>query len=157
MTEEQSKDVLVSAISKQIKDRNSLISDCWEITQQLTDCTEINAELQKVQAELSVHEELLRRLIEQNAREAMDQEEYNSRYASLDERYRQYTDRYEQLTADKQHRLRLHDDMKQFIESLKYADIVTDFHPEAWYALAECITVHAKDDIRVTFRNGTTI
>jgi ABC-type phosphate transport system auxiliary subunit len=87
----------------------------------------------------------------------MDQEEYNSRYRSLDERYRQCIDRSEQLSAEKQHRLRMRDDMKRFIDTLKYSDIVTDFSPDAWYALAECITVYTKDDIQVTFRNGTTI
>ena len=87
----------------------------------------------------------------------MDQEEYSSRYNSLDERYRQQTERYDQLEAEKQRRLRLRDDLKQFIDTLKYSDIVTDFYPDTWYALAECITVYTKDDIRVTFRNGTTI
>ena len=82
---------------------------------------------------------------------------YRSRYNSLDERYRQQTERYDQLEAEKQRRLRMRDNMKRFIDTLKYSDIVTDFSPDAWYALAECITVNAKDDIRVTFRNGTTI
>jgi ABC-type phosphate transport system auxiliary subunit len=123
----------------------------------LTDGSEIDADLEKAQTERNILEELLRRLIEQNAREPMDQEEYNARYSSLDERYRQQTERYDQLETEKQRRLRLRDDLKQFIDTLKYSDIVTDFSPDAWYALAECITVNAKDDIRVTFRNGTTI
>ena len=124
---------------------------------QLTDCTEIDAELEKVQEERSVLEELLRRLIEQNAREPMDQEEYNSRYKSLDERYQHCMDRFGQLTSEKQHRLRVKDDMKHFINTLKRSDLITEFTPESWHTLVESITVHAKDDIRITFRNGTTI
>ena len=147
----------VTAMNKLITDRDAVMEDCREIMQMLTDCSEIDADLEKAQTERNILEELLRRLIEQNAREPMDQEEYNARYSSLDERYRQQTERYEQLEAEKQHRLRIRDDMKRFIDTLKYSDIATDFSPDAWYALAECITVNVKDDIRVTFRNGTTI
>ena len=157
LTEDQIKDVFVAAMNRLITNRDAVMEDCREIMHLLTDCSEIDADLEKVQTELNILEELLRRLIEQNAREPVDQEEYRSRYNSLDERYRQQTERYDQLEAEKQRRLRLRDDLKQFIDMLKYSDIVTDFYPDTWYALAECITVYAKDDIRVTFRNGTTI
>ncbi len=157
LTEDQIKNIFVAAMNRLITDRDAIMKDCREIMQMLTDCSEIDADLEKARTERNVLEEFLRRLIEQNAREPMDQEEYNSRYSSLDERYGQQTEHYEQLEAEKQRRLRMRDDMKRFINSLKYSDIVTDFYPEAWYALADYITVNAKEDIRVTFRNGTTI
>ena len=157
LTEEQIKDVFVAAMNRLITDRDAVMEDCRGIMQLLTDCSEIDADLEKAQTERNVLEELLRRLIEQNAREPMDQEEYNARYSSLNERYRQQTERYDQLEAEKQRRQRMRDDMKRFIDILKHSDIVTDFQPDAWYALAECITVNTKDDIRITLRNGTTI
>ena len=157
LTEEQIKGVFVTAMNRLIADKNDVLTDCRLIMRQLTDCTEIDAELEKVQEERSVLEELLRRLIEQNAREPMDQEEYNSRYKSLDERYQHCMDRFGQLTSEKQHRLRVKDDMKHFINTLKRSDLITEFTPESWHTLVESITVHAKDDIRITFRNGTTI
>jgi len=157
LTEDQIKDVFVAAMNRLITDRDAVMEDCREIMHLLTDCSEIDADLEKAQTERNILEELLRRLIEQNARETMDQEEYSSRYNSLDERYRQQTERYDQLEAEKQRRLRLRDDLKQCRDTLKYSDIVTEFSPDTWYALAECITVYAKDNIQVTFRNGTPI
>ena len=157
LTEDVIKSAFVTALNRLIVDKNDVIADCRLIMQQLTDCAKIDTELEKVQEERSVLEELLRRLIEENAREPMDQEEYNSRCKSLDERYLRCIDLYEQLSAEKQRRLRMKDDMKRFINTLKRSDLITEFTPESWHALAECITVYAKDDIRVTFRNGTTI
>ena len=69
LTEEQIKGVFVTAMNRLIADKNDVLTDCRLIMRQLTDCTEIDAELEKILEERSVLEELLRRLIEQNARE----------------------------------------------------------------------------------------
>lgn len=46
----------------------------------------------------------------------------------------------------------------RFLEELQNLPEITDrFDEDAWYALVDCITVHSRDDVRFTFRNGEEI
>lgn len=48
--------------------------------------------------------------------------------------------------------------MEHFIEELRsQPEPVETFDEGTWYALCDYITVYGKDDIRVTFHNGTEI
>ena len=48
--------------------------------------------------------------------------------------------------------------MENFMETLRFLpEQVEIFDEGTWYALCDYITVYGKDDIRVTFRNGTEI
>ncbi len=44
-----------------------------------------------------------------------------------------------------------------FLTDLKKRESLTIFRDEDWLAMADYITVHRKNDIRVTFKDGTEI
>ena len=106
---------------------------------------------------MAVLSEMLRRAIEQNAHEAIDQEEYNRRYDSLNERYKGLEARAEEIAAEKRRRHYLRNNLRQFITTIDKADLISEFSPEAWTALVESVTVNAKDDMRFNFRNGMSL
>jgi site-specific DNA recombinase len=101
--------------------------------------------------------ELIEQTISENARIAQNQEEYQKRYDSLARRFdrtKERLEKVEQSIADKQ----AHKEMvEQFITELSKHDAVTEFSEDLWYSLIDFVTVHTKDDIRVTFKNGTEI
>ena len=147
----------VSAMNRLITNRKSIIADCKMLMKQLTDSAELTAEEKKLDEEMAVLSEMLRRAIEQNAHEAIDQEEYNRRYDSLNERYKGLEARAEEIAAEKRRRHYLRNNFRQFIATIDKADLISEFSPEAWTALVESVTVNAKDDMRFNFRNGMSL
>ena len=47
--------------------------------------------------------------------------------------------------------------IEAFVNEVKRLDGVSEFQPALWYSLADHITVYSKDDMRVTFKDGTKI
>ena len=48
--------------------------------------------------------------------------------------------------------------IKTYIERLAEQDkVITEFDSDLWCGLVDCLTVYAKDDVRVTFKDGTKI
>ena len=154
LTEDEIQAAFVSAMNRLITNRETIIADCKMLMKQLTDCSELTAEEQKLDEEMSVLSEMLRRAIEQNAHEAIDQEEYNRRYDSLNERYKVLEAKAEEIAAEKRRRQYMRNNFRQFIATIDKTDLISEFSPEAWTALVESVTVNAKDDMRFNFRNG---
>ena len=100
---------------------------------------------------------MLRKAIDENARESIDQEEYNRRYDELESHYKALTTKHDDLASEKRRRKYLRDNFRLFISGINDSDPVTEFSPEAWTALVETVTVNSKDDIRFNFRNGMSL
>jgi hypothetical protein len=47
--------------------------------------------------------------------------------------------------------------IEAFLDELKQLDGVTEVQPALWYSLADFMTVYNKDDVRITFKDGTEI
>lgn len=101
---------------------------------------------------------MIQKCIYENAHVAQDQESYQKKYDSLTERYetkkkrlQEVTDKISQLQSQK-------GNAKDFLKAFeKTPDALTEFSLDAFTALVDYITVYAKGDIRVTFRNGQEI
>ena len=101
--------------------------------------------------------ELTHQCINENAHVALDQAEYLKRYDGLTERFDRAKARLEAVTgeiSDKQVRQAT---IEAFLDELKRLDGVTEFQPALWYSLVDFITVYSKDDVSVTFKDGTEI
>ena len=157
LTEDEIQAAFVYVMNRLIENKKNIIADSKMLMKQLTDCTELTVEEQKLDEEMSVLSEMLRRAIEQNAHEAIDQEEYNRRYDSLNERYMGLEARAEEIAVEKRRRHCLRNNFRQFIATIDKADLISEFSPEAWTALVESVTVNAKDDMRFNFRNGMSL
>ena len=67
----------------------------------LTDCTDIDKEIQTLLEEIEVVTELTKRCIAENSQTAQNQEEYAARYNGFVERYEKAKERLEQLRTTK--------------------------------------------------------
>lgn len=92
-----------------------------------------------------------------NKSDITDKEEYNESYNSLLKRYEDTKAKYEQAvkaTIDRKTR-RLQ--ILRLAEELKKQDPIREYDENLWSSLVEYVTVYGKDDIRVTFRDGTEV
>ena len=120
-----------------------------------------SAEREKQKAELKEELEvvvgLVERCVAENARTALDQDEYSERYNGLVSRYEAVKAQFDEVTqaiADKNDRKKL---LEQFLRMVETQEPVTEFDERLWSSLVDFVTVYREKDIRVTFKDGTEI
>lgn len=93
----------------------------------------------------------------ENARTALDQDEYSERYNGLVSRYEAVKAQFDgvsQAIADKADRKKL---LEQFFQTVEMQEPVTEFDERLWSSLVDFVTVYSEKDLRVTFKDGTEI
>lgn len=158
LTEDEVKQLFVSVANKLITDKDSLISGFAAIKDTVLNTTALQAERDELQSEMQVVSELMQQNIYENAHVVLDQTEYQKRYDGLVARFDKTKARLDAVTeqiSDKQSRQAT---IEAFLANLQKQDgLVTEFAPTLWYSLVDFMTVYSKDDVRVTFKDGTEI
>jgi len=95
--------------------------------------------------------------IAENARVSQDQTEYQKRYDGLVTRYDKTKEQYETVTAKIKGRRLRNEQLGVFIDNLKGQNLIGEFDERLWCSLVDSITVYGKEDIKVTFKDGTNI
>ena len=107
--------------------------------------------------EVEVAAGLVERCVAENARVALDQDEYTQRYNGLVSRYEAVKAQFDEVTqmvADKADRKKL---LEQFLHTVEVQEPVTQFDERLWSSLVDFVTVYSEKGIRVTFKDGTEI
>ena len=101
---------------------------------------------------------MIQKCIEENARTALDQSEYETRYAALAERYntaKKQLDDVESQIAGKKSRRGI---MEKFLNDLAaQTELLTEFDESGWVAFVDYATVGKDGTIAFTFKNGVEI
>lgn len=115
---------------------------------------EENLELKE---ELEVVVGLVERCVTENARVALDQDEYMQRYNGLVSRYEAVKAQFDEVTqavANKADRKKL---LEHFLHTVETQEPIAGFDERLWSSLVDFVTVYSEKDIRVTFKDGTEI
>ena len=158
LDEESIKQVFIQALNRLGEERELIITGFEEIrdTAFLTD--EFEAEAGRLNGEMNALAELIQKCIDENARVAQDQKEYEKRYDALVLRFDTVKDNLDETQTTITKRQAQRQMMENFMERLRaMPEQVTFFDEGAWYAMCDYITVYGKNDVRVTFRNGVEI
>lgn len=158
LDEDTLKQLFVDAFNKLISNKDEIEENCELIKQVLTDTSELDKEVDKLQNEIEIVSELIRRCVEENAHSAMDQEEYYRRYNGLVVRYEKAKDRLDKVKGIYQNRRIKRVQLDDFLSRLLQSGVfLTEFDESLWYAVIDKVTVYAGDDVHFTFKNGTVI
>ena len=124
----------------------------------LTNCEEINEEINSLRAEIEVVAELTRKAIAENSSTAISQDEYLARYNALVERYEKANTRLETLEAKKAVREAKADTIGAFMFELRERDeALTEFDDRLWLATIDSVTAHSDGRLVFKFQNGTEV
>lgn len=158
LTEDEIKEVFIKAVNQYLSEREALMENAETILHLLSDTAELEKRLDESAVKMNALVEQTENIVAENARVALDQTAYNKRYDSLISQYEaeKYTyDKLESEIADKKAR---HQQLQDFIIAVKEtAQFQTEFDKGLWCALVDFLTVKSKDEITVTFRDGTEI
>ena len=100
-------------------------------------------------------EEQIQALIMQNARIAMDQEQYQKEFDELVERHSRVKQEYEEQAIAAEQDVGRVAQIDYFISTLEELNApVTEFDEQLWISMVDHVVVHSKEDIRVVYRDG---
>mgnify|MGYP004550891875 CR=1 FL=1 len=96
--------------------------------------------------------------IAENSRMALDQNEYERRYADITERYNTIKSEYDKISEQIEGKNAQRELFKGFIGALeKQGTLVEEFDAGLWSGLVQEVVITSKDDIRFIFKNGNEI
>ena len=102
--------------------------------------------------------ELIRRCVDENSSTALDQDEYNSRYNGLVERYEQAKARITELDKKRTGRLIKADAIGGFMFRLRELDQPLEhFDERLWLDVIDSVTVHRDGNLTFKFQGGTEV
>lgn len=155
---EQIQNLFLQAYNELMQDRTQVIADCAVMRDALLDTSGIQAQIAKVDAELEVTAALVAAVVKENATLPQSQEEYQKKYAALEE----------QFTAQKKKRTALEEKIEErkaraheldlFIDALTENDLIlSEWDEQLWLTLVEKGTVLPDGSINFLFKDGTEI
>jgi site-specific DNA recombinase len=157
-TDDEIKAYFVSAVNKLLPEKGRIIKAFDTIKSTVFDTSDLDAEKTALEQEMVVVSEMMQQSIYENARVALDQTEYQKHYDGLTERFGKAKARLEEVTAVISDKANRQATIEDFLRELQLLDgMITEFDPMLWVSLVNFVTVYSKDDVRVTFKDGTEI
>lgn len=157
LTEDKIKALFLQAANTVITEREELFSIYKSYMADKLKTDTLERELAGLEAELVIVSELIDNCIRENARVAQDQAAYQTQMNALEERQTRATANKETVSAEIARRKARKQEIELHFEHLRELDMLTEFRDEDWLAMVDHMTVHAEDDIWVTFKDGSRI
>ena len=154
-TEREMQAAFLAAFNQALEERDEIIAAYQDVMDALTDTADLDAERGQLQNEMEVTLELIRKTIDNNARHALDQQEYQQRYNDLCQRYEKAQARLGEVENQRLERTAKRVKIKLFMEQLNARDtLVETFDEELWYSTVDFVTVLENKELIFTFRDG---
>ena len=158
VTEDEIKEKFLSAFNTMMSSRDEIIANCLLAQNVLCDCTELDDEMEELRSEIEVIPELTRKSIYENARFAVNQDEFNERNKGYMARHRIATEQVAELEDQRRNRQNKSLILDGFTREIKTRPLVIDeFDESLWLAVIDKVIIHDADDIHFTFKDGTVI
>lgn len=145
----------VKAFNDLITYKDDVIAEYCTIIDTLTDCSALDAEDASLHNEHEVVAGLIQKLVDENARTAIDQESYTARYNELVERYETTEARLAANQSARQERSVRREKLTAFIDRIEAQDgLLTEFDEGLWNATVETVTVQYGGELEFKFCGG---
>lgn len=158
LTDDEVKAAFLSAANKLLASKAEVISNGKEMLGLLFQTNEMEQKRERLIEDAQIVADAVQQNITENAHTALDQTDYQKRYDDLSARYdkikKEITELSDRIQETQSRKAGVEDFLKAFE---KTPGTLTEFSVDAFNGLVDHLTVHAKDDIRVTFRNGQEI
>ena len=156
--EEEVKAVFLKSLNKLLANRDELIENVKLICDKLTDTSELEAEKEKCAEEMSLVADMVQAAMLENARIALDQEEYRQKNDVLSARFEAAKKKHDELAMRIEEIETRGQNLRHFQETLESLNgQVTEFDSDLWGSLVDYITVYENGEKTVTFRDGSVI
>ena len=158
LVEEEIKSAFIKAVNKLLKGKDDMLENIRLVREQICDTAKLEAESKRLMREMQVLSDMVQNCINENARIVQDQTDYQKRYDELVSRYDAAKAKYDTAEQGIKKRRAKAERLDAFVTAIKeQGTVVTEFDEGLWGTLVDFMTVYRKDDIAVTFKDGTEI
>lgn len=158
LEEKEIKERFIAVMNSLLPGKEYLLDDCRAMQSELTDCSQLQKQLDALIEELEVISGLTRKCIAENASEAIDQVEYEKRYNRLNDRYNSTRDKIEVLRKKIEDRTDEADKIGAFMfEINEFNEPLDHFDEHLWIAVIDHLTVYHDGKIMFSLSNGMEI
>lgn len=155
LDEETVKELFIKAVNKLLEEKDEVIANFESIKNVLYDTGPLETQQAELQNEMEIVAEMIQQCINENAKVALNQEEYQKRYDWLVQRFNATKANLETVSAALNDKITRRKIMERFLQDLKKQEqLLTDFDPLLWRSLVEYVTVFKENKVDVTFKNG---
>ena len=156
--EEDIKLKFIEAYNLTMKDKKRIIQDSQEVIDFLMNTTKLDIDIENLNDELIVISELLNKLIKENSKSSMTQDEYNKKFAELTNRYERTQEKHNELIKARDNKKVQALNLKAFISNLKRVDDkLSEWNEPVWMLLVKSAMVHKDRSITFKLNNGNEI
>ena len=156
--EDDIKRLFMQAINELYSDRQDLIATCKTAIAELTDTDELDNSLSELLADMDVLAGRIEKLISENASTAQNQDDFNSRYDTLAEKYHGLKTQYEKKQSLRDERARKRTSLEAFLLEIQSADTLPiTYSDRLWLSHIDHATVYNDGRIIFSFKNGAEI
>lgn len=156
--EETIRTAFVTVFNKLITGREELIENCRTMQSVLTNTMEIDDKIEELYSDVEIIEELMKKLIMENAIKAQDQEEFIQKYSKLESRYNKTVKTLKTLESERQRKEEQADAIGAFMFHLKESDEpIADFDERLWIQLVDKVVIYHDERIQFVFKGGTEV
>ncbi|MDG6162059.1 recombinase family protein [Lactococcus formosensis] len=156
LTEDEIKEVFIKATNQLVNMKEEVIRNYEEMKEMLFGTAALESEQAKLEDELNEVAGLIEDCINENARVALDQSEYEKRYNGLVERFDTASGRLEEIKEQITERQARGQQIEMFLKDLEKVGVVVEFEDDLFLALVESIEV-GRDKVVVRFKDGTEV
>lgn len=157
-TEDEIKEIFVEAFNRLFESRAGIIENIKTVQESICNTGELEKERDRLANEMQVLSEMAKNAIRENATIAQDQKEYQKRYDEVVKRYEDVKADYEKTVKQIEEQTVKAGMLTSFSrEFRKQETVLEEFDDGLWGTLVDFMTVHSREDVRVTFKDGTEV
>ena len=144
-----------------IAQREHVIAACRLAVKEVLDADDLRIEQEGLEEKLLLLNERIRRLVNDNAKTEVDQEEYRREYDALSVEYRQATDRIREIDEEVRSREARKKQIALFLRMFEKQEADVEFDPGMFVAMVEKVVVRAakenkRKELQFELRSGQT-
>ncbi|MEG0166915.1 MAG: recombinase family protein [Ruthenibacterium sp.] len=157
LTDNEIKQVFVGAMNAALTNKQEILDSCQAAVRFLSNTDPLERELRSLEAERDVAVELLRKCIDENAHDEIGEDEYETKYAALTEKYEIPKRKCEGVKEKILQRKLKANRIETFFKTLETSDLITEFDEGLWNATVDIMTVYSRQNIVLKLKDGTEI
>ena len=154
--EKNLKRIFLEFVNSLITDRASITGGLKEALMGIVDNTALERERTALQEECEFVMELMRKMVQENARIVQDQTDYKAKESSMAERYNKASTRLAEVSKDIAARNAKRSELENFLKLLEGRDeLLTEFDEALWLGIVHQMKVHSGNGFTFVLKDGS--
>ena len=154
VTQEDLERAFVSVMQRMLQEKTEILAACRAVLEVALDTAELDRAAKRLEEQVQGIAERVRKLVEENARVQMNQEEYQQEYNALADAYENASEKLRKIAAQKQDKADRRRKTEIFLRMLERQEECLDFDPYTFVALVDKVVVGKDRKLEFCFRNG---